>query len=154
MKEPIARFRGEYKFLSNFWTESFVFEGDGYRSVEHAYQCRKTTDRERSQYIAAAETCQESANRGRDRSDTKLRHDWDRVKGDLMEHLVRAKFKQSRNLQKELLATGDRYLMEGNYWHDNYFGVCCCRKCHQEVDSPKNMLVCIGYHIDSKSARY
>jgi predicted NAD-dependent protein-ADP-ribosyltransferase YbiA (DUF1768 family) len=28
-----------------------------------------------------------------------------------------------------LLATGDRDLIEGNTWHDNFWGVCSCPKC-------------------------
>ena len=36
---------------------------------------------------------------------------------------VHQKF-QNENLRKLLLATGDAELIEGNYWHDYYWGIC------------------------------
>ena len=32
-------------------------------------------------------------------------------------------------LRTKLLATGNRVLVEGNYWHDNFWGECTCEKC-------------------------
>jgi predicted NAD-dependent protein-ADP-ribosyltransferase YbiA (DUF1768 family) len=42
-----------------------------------------------------------------------------------MLELVRLKF-EFPQLQEQLLATGDATLVEGNYWHDNYWGSCHC----------------------------
>ena len=28
-----------------------------------------------------------------------------------------------------LLSTGDVAIIEGNYWHDNFYGQCTCEKC-------------------------
>ena len=39
--------------------------------------------------------------------------------------------KEILNFKNRLLATGDELLVEGNYWHDNYFGFCYCEKCSQ-----------------------
>jgi len=33
------------------------------------------------------------------------------------------------DLKIMLLETGDAYLVEGNWWHDCYWGVCYCDKC-------------------------
>lgn len=41
-----------------------------------------------------------------------------------MVDIVRAKFTQNKELAKRLKATGDKTLIEGNYWHDTYWGVC------------------------------
>jgi predicted NAD-dependent protein-ADP-ribosyltransferase YbiA (DUF1768 family) len=41
---------------------------------------------------------------------------------------VREKFKQE-DLKQMLLDTGDQELIEGNFWHDNFFGVCSCGAC-------------------------
>ena len=35
----------------------------------------------------------------------------------------------AEDLKEMLLQTGDEELVEGNYWHDVYFGVCSCPKC-------------------------
>ena len=32
-------------------------------------------------------------------------------------------------LAKKLIDTGDTELIEGNYWHDNFWGKCSCEKC-------------------------
>jgi predicted NAD-dependent protein-ADP-ribosyltransferase YbiA (DUF1768 family) len=40
----IKEFRGDYRFLSNFYPVSITFEGQTFPSVECAYQAAKTTD--------------------------------------------------------------------------------------------------------------
>lgn len=52
-----------------------------------------------------------------------LRTDWDLVKLDVMRRVVRAKFEQHPNLAQYLIDTGDAELIEGNTWHDVYWGV-------------------------------
>jgi predicted NAD-dependent protein-ADP-ribosyltransferase YbiA (DUF1768 family) len=32
-------------------------------------------------------------------------------------------------LAEKLLATGEEILVEGNTWHDNFWGRCSCRNC-------------------------
>ena len=51
-----------------------------------------------------------------------LRKDWNSIKDNVMEYLIRLKFKDVE-LRKKLLATGDTLLVEGNYWNDKYWGV-------------------------------
>ena len=41
---------------------------------------------------------------------------------------LRTKF-SIKGLKEKLLATGDEELVEGNFWHDNFWGVCSCSKC-------------------------
>ena len=43
-----------------------------------------------------------------------------------MREVVICKFMQNPDLMKKLLATGDAKLVEGNTWHDNYWGICRC----------------------------
>ena len=52
-----------------------------------------------------------------------LRRDWEAVKDDIMEEVVREKFLQNPELLRLLLDTGDTELTEGNRWHDTYWGV-------------------------------
>jgi hypothetical protein len=58
-----------------------------------------------------------------------LRKDWDDVRLKVMEWCLREKFTKNDDLKEMLLQTGDEELVEGNYWHDCYFGVCSCDKC-------------------------
>lgn len=53
-----------------------------------------------------------------------LRADWEEVKVDAMYNAVYAKFSQNPDLKHRLLATGNRYLEEGNTWNDVNWGVC------------------------------
>ncbi len=52
-----------------------------------------------------------------------LRPDWEHIKVELMEEIVRAKFTQNADLAHMLLSTVDRLLREGNTWHDTCWGV-------------------------------
>lgn len=136
--ELISRFRGLYRFLSNFYVCDVEYEGYSYTSVEHAYQERKTWDVDRRKLIREASTPFGCAKLGRAK-ETILRDDWYEIKGKIMKPIVEAKFMQNEDLSMKLLLTGDAYLMEGNYWHDNYFGNCSCKRCH-EGDSGQNWL--------------
>jgi predicted NAD-dependent protein-ADP-ribosyltransferase YbiA (DUF1768 family) len=51
-----------------------------------------------------------------------IRSDWDEVKVEVMRALVRIKF--STDLQPHLLSTGEAELVEGNWWGDQFWGVC------------------------------
>ena len=57
-----------------------------------------------------------------------LRADWDAVRIDVMLTLLRAKF-SIPTLAARLLDTGDAELVEGNTWHDNFWGDCHCARC-------------------------
>lgn len=66
-----------------------------------------------------------------------LRPDWESIKDDVMLEGLYRKF-ANEELADWLLDTGDEWLEEGNYWHDNHFGVCYCTEC-QDIRA-KNVL--------------
>jgi len=116
----IDSFSGEFHFLSNFYASAITFAGITYPTVEHAYQAAKSTDNNIRIQIAYAATPGIAKKMGRA---IFLRHDWETVKIPVMESLLRAKF-QYPFLRKLLLDTGDKKLIEGNYWGDKFWGVC------------------------------
>jgi len=118
----IAEFQGENRFLSNFWPCTVEFEGITYPSAEHAYQSAKTLDMDERRRIAAMATPSEAKAAGRA---LVQRADWEQVKFDVMERVVRDKFTRPPNadLRAKLLATGDAVLEEGNTWGDKVWGV-------------------------------
>ena len=132
----IDSFRGRWVFLSNFYTCKIEHKGIVYPSVEHYYVALKVTG---MQFIDGvyytAPDFRELIARIPDAGDVKklgkrvkVRSDWDEKKLEFMEWGVREKFKDP-NLASMLLDTGDLQLIEGNNWHDNYWGVCSCHKC-------------------------
>jgi predicted NAD-dependent protein-ADP-ribosyltransferase YbiA (DUF1768 family) len=46
-----------------------------------------------------------------------------------MYEICYAKFSQNVELKEKLLATGNKHLIEGTYWHDNCWGDCYCEDC-------------------------
>lgn len=117
--EMIDLFREEYEFLSNFYPAKMRFEGISYHNAEAAYQAQKCADpKAREQF---AELYADEAKRLGQR--VELRSDWDKVKVRIMEQVVRAKFAQNLLLARRLAETGNKPLLEGNYWHDLFWGI-------------------------------
>ena len=120
----ITSFRDEYRFLSNFFPSPVLVAGIEFSTVEHAYQAAKSKNREDWERIASLPTPGEAKKQGQVLT---VRPDWDEVKPIFMYKLVQQKFK-ILDLRERLLLTGDAPLVEGNHWHDTYWGMCTCEK--------------------------
>lgn len=117
-ENEVSFFRGAYRFLSNFHTATVEFEGQTYRSVEHAFQAAKTSDPKERKRIREADTPGLAKALGRRAT---LRPDWEKVKLDVMLDLLRKKFGHP-HLADLLLDTDDLHLVEGNTWNDRFWG--------------------------------
>ena len=105
--------------LSNYYPALVTFDGITYYSAEVAYQaqkCRNAKDRPRFSKLSADKAKSLGGS-------IKLREDWEEVRIQLMEEIVKAKFSQNPYLAEWLLNTGDKVLKEGNYWDDRFWGV-------------------------------
>lgn len=119
MVEKISSFRGAYGFLSNMTTAVFEWDGRTYRNSEAAFQSAKSLDpKERDSFSTLTGVVAKRAGRR-----VNLRSDWESVKVAVMEEVVREKFVQNPELLKKLIDTGDAELVEGNSWHDTFWGV-------------------------------
>jgi hypothetical protein len=117
----IDKFDGtEYKFLSNFYASEVKLGDITFPTVEHAFQAAKTLDIEERLMIKEASTPGIAKTMGRH---VILRSDWEEVKISVMEDLIRQKFRNPI-LREKLLSTKHEILVEGNYWHDTFWGVC------------------------------
>ena len=117
----VKRFAGRWKWLSNFWRSPVKFEGIEYPTVEHAYQAAKTLDLNIREEVRLSPTPGKAKFMGRH---LPLRPDWEDVKLDIMEQLLREKFVKDSMLAQMLDNTGNAQLIEGNYWGDTFWGVC------------------------------
>ena len=132
----INSFRGRFVFLSNFYSCKIEHKGITYPGVEHYYVALKVTGMQfiDGVYYTGADF-RELIAKIKDTNDVKkigkivkIRSDWNEKKLGFMEWGVREKFKDI-NLADELLSTGDLELIEGNNWHDVFWGKCSCPKC-------------------------
>ena len=121
----INEFRGKYRFLSNFYQCETLYLTQIYPTVEHAYQASKTTDWGERQSIRNCKTPTDAKRLGKIVS---IRSDWEEIKDMNMYLFLRQKFIKD-DFKKMLLDTGDEELIEGNMWHDTYWGICYCDKC-------------------------
>lgn len=119
----IRGFFGEYRFLSNFYLSDIVYEDLCYISSENAYQACKVIREERFNFetITPAESKKDWKNYTPQYSARK----WDEeIKYHAMFLVLYNKFTQNDVLKEKLLATGEKYLEETNWWNDTYWGVC------------------------------
>lgn len=114
----ITEFRGRWSRLSNYAACTIWFDGHIYPSVEHAYQAAKTLDESKRRTIRHLPSPNQSKQAGRK---LVLREDWDRIKVNIMIDLLREKFAQEPD-RTILVSTGDRTLIEGNWWGDTFWG--------------------------------
>lgn len=123
----IRHFQKQYRFLSNFWLARVLLDGVVYPSVEHAYQAAKTKSKVVREQIRVASTAGVAKQLGR----ALIVHlDWTiPLKLHIMEGLILEKFRNNTNLRNRLCATAPAKLVEGNYWHDNFWGDCFCARC-------------------------
>ncbi len=121
----IDTFRNEFAFLSNFHIIEFEWRNLRWKSSEHAYQAEKPLNDVWWSKIRNASSPSKAKQYG---NDAPKRNDFDNIKDDLMLSILRAKFTVPK-MSEKLIATGDKYITEGNTWHDNYWGDCSCGKC-------------------------
>ena len=115
----INRFRANWFFLSNFYPVKMEYNGESYASAEHAYQAAKTLDPTEHDAIKSAPSASVAKNMGKGAA---LRERWATLRIPIMIQVVRAKFSVP-HMRRLLLSTADYELVEGNYWHDTFWGV-------------------------------
>jgi ribA/ribD-fused uncharacterized protein len=120
----IKSFEGEFEFLSNFHPSEIVWCGISFPTVEHAFQASKG-EVEGMARFAALPTPGKAKREGQKLTKPES---WEIAKVPVMLTLLRRKF-QIPELREKLLATGNKALIEGNNWHDTFWGVCTCPNC-------------------------
>ena len=114
----ILMFKDKFNFLSNFYPSIIYYESYIYPTVEHAFQASKTIDKELKEIIRDMLTAGKAKKYGRY---VPLRIDWEDIKLNIMEEILKIKFTLS-SFKEKLLATENIELIEGNYWNDQFWG--------------------------------
>ncbi len=139
--QVISSFKDDFRFLSNFWelknpitdtNSSFEFY-----TVETAYVASKTRSLDLQYKISkmkpgVAKKFGKTINLSNPETFPNREAFESEYKLELMRFLVKQKFQNNPDLAEKLSLTGVTYLIEGNDWHDNFFGVCSCGNCPSE----------------------
>lgn len=131
MDEFIGFYPREFFCLDNFSSFAVIHGGVKYPTVEHAYQSLKFVDTvpEIAKEIAecfSAHEAQKIAYANKDKQNP----NWDEIKVDIMEELLRLKLEQNPYVKKKLLQTKDYIICE---------------------DSPKDVFWGIGLNRDGQN---
>ena len=123
----INEFKGEYSWLSNFYMRPVVIANITFPTNEHFFAANKTLNREQFMWVVDALSPSIAKRRGRE---IQLRDNWYEVRVEVMAVGLYQKYTQHPDLKQKLLNTNKEMLIEGNYWHDNFWGNCFCKRCH------------------------
>lgn len=118
---PILEFRGETKWLSNFFGGEVVHEGLRYRNAEAAFQAAKNLDKSARVPFTKMSASEAKAAGGKN-GIVKLRDDWEKIKDQVMYDITLDKFIRNESSRKLLLKTEDAPLEEGNHHGDKIWG--------------------------------
>ena len=131
--KAIDKFIDEEYFLSNFYIHPFNWNGKEYKSSEHAFQAYKADNEAEHEWIRLMDTPGKAKRNG---SLVRMKKDWEKIKEDVMFEILRVKFSDPV-LKQKLIETKNYELIEGNYWHDNFYGNCTCQNCKSIVGENK-----------------
>ena len=125
----ISSFSLENWFLSNFYEQEVTINGVIYKTAEHAFNSLKCPDTkeclENKQAIENAKTAKESRIIG---LQSPTRPDWETSKTSIMKTILSAKFK-IEEMKDFLNNTKNAYIVNGNLYHDNFWGICIVKDC-------------------------
>ena len=126
----------ELQFLSNFSEFIVVIHGLEFKTKAHFFQWCKTLVPEEQDRIWNAATSGQAKRLGQSPGRggiATLRAHWDERKDAFMVIGLLHKYLQHPHLTTDLVNTHPAKLIEGNWWHDNYWGDCWCDKCANKV---------------------
>lgn len=134
----ISNFRGKWKSFSNFFPGWIMYNLLIWESVEHAFQAAKDVRGVNSKlFLEILELGPEKAWKAKKigrqiERDGFLRPDWKTGHNKIvMAELIKIKFDpvNRSDLRRILNNSKGHILVEGNTWHDNFWGDCRCEKC-------------------------
>lgn len=135
-------FKDDYAFLSNFYDAPLTYDGRRYRNSEGAYQAAKFIQDAQMNIAPWQFENLSGAQAKKLAKENKqfIRPDWQDVSLRVMSEIVHAKFAQNKDLRILLVNTFPNDLIEGNYWHDQFYGDCRCGKKLECAEKGRNWL--------------
>lgn len=156
----IDKFRGEYEWASNMYVRPMLIGGVTYQSNEHFFASFKAVKEDERLAIINAPTPWKAKALGRKCT---IRDDWPQVRVHIMAYGLYNKFFQYMDLRQKLIAAYKDDMIEGNWWHDNFWGDCMftrnsyaqggnetCARCQNVIGQNKlgKLLVTTGAYFE------
>ena len=120
----------DYKWLSTFNKgEPFNYEGLTYSTVEHAFHAQKVNDDKKEEYQKLFINSEIEPNEAKKMGGKKyfqennftLRNDWDNVKLNIMEEIIREYYLNNPDMLEKLKQTGEKELVHTGFRIDDYW---------------------------------
>jgi len=119
--EPVLFYEHEFYPFSNFSSFKIFWNGFDFMTSEHAYHCEKFPAYPAIQYQIKNARSAHGAFKLAQEYKEKRRADWDEVKIGIMKKILHAKVTQHPYVQKKLIDSGNRELIEDS-WRDDFWG--------------------------------
>ena len=128
-ENEITIFKNEYSFLNNFYQRKIYYKGILFPTIEHAFQASKYENIDEMKKISIIQNALDAKKEGLLITPTDY---WIKNKNNIMFDLLNVKFNlYNRDLREKLIQTSGKNIINGNFYHDNYWGNCYCNKCSQ-----------------------
>lgn len=127
----IGEFVGQYRWLSNFGDGECRYGPYTFPHVENAYQFAKLPKELMSARVVKVFQALDPGAAKTIGGIIVLRPDWEDIKLSVMKYLIDSKFSH-KEMAIRLGSTGTEELVEGNWWHDNFWGNCLCTNCRSK----------------------
>lgn len=119
-EKQVLFYENEYYCLSNFSSFAVEEENIVYMTSEHLYHCRKFEDDAIKQEIIKSRSAHD-AQKIAIKNKNKVLSNWNDIRLNKMKEILILKLNQHPYVQKKLLDTGDREIIE-NSWRDDFWG--------------------------------
>lgn len=141
--------KDNFDFLSNFYLCKIIYKDRTFKSSEHAYQWAKFDDEQIKEKILNSDLPSKAKKIASENKD-KISNYFKKYKVKIMKEILESKF-SNKELREKLNETVGIQLIEGNYWHDRFWGICTCKNCKYQLSY--NILGQLLMYIRDKNYR-
>ncbi len=113
-------YEGKWYFFSNFSSFSVVWRDTQWMTSEHAYQAAKFDDQNITTKVRDALSAHDSKKIARAHSGEVMKN-WNEIKLEITEEIIRAKLEQHPYIRQKLLETGNAEIVEDSH-SDSFWG--------------------------------